>query len=170
MARYLELVFSVGSQWSCKPLFFRGIYFTSSMREGSALDEDLADSLGVSVDSLPDGRVWERDRAYFLRDLFIKKVFREKGLVTSATNAKKQHMRRKAVVLFSAAASIILLLFFTIYTAILFRGSIGDMKGYLETSAKIIDAGKASELQVLKGKAVIDISAKRVCQKRILRE
>ena len=151
MARYLELVFSVGSQWSCKPLFFRGIYFTSSMREGSALDEDLADSLGVSVDSLPDGRVWERDRAYFLRDLFIKKVFREKGLVTSATNAKKQHMRRKAVVLFSAAASIILLLFFTIYTAILFRGSIGDMKGYLETSAKIIDAGKASELQVLKG-------------------
>ena len=151
MARYLELVFSVGSQWSCKPLFFRGIYFTSSMREGSALDEDLADSLGVPVDSLPDGRVWERDRAYFLRDLFIKKVFREKGLVTHATNAKKLHMRRKATVLFAAAASVILLLFFTIYTAILFRGDIGDMKGYLETSAKIIDSGNVNELQVLQG-------------------
>ncbi len=149
MARYLELVFSVGSQWSCKPLFFRGIYFTSSMREGSALDEDLADSLGVPVDSLPDGRVWERDRAYFLRDLFMKKVFREKGLVTHATNAKKLHMRRKATVLFAAAASVILLLFFTIYTAILFRRSIGDMKGYLETSAKIIDSGNVNELQVL---------------------
>ena len=56
MGRYLELIFSVGSQWSCKPLFFRGIYFTSSMREGSALDEDLAESLGMSVDALPDGR------------------------------------------------------------------------------------------------------------------
>jgi hypothetical protein len=149
MARYLELVFSVGSQWSCKPLFFRGIYFTSSMREGSALDEDLADSLGVPVDSLPDGRVWERDRAYFLRDLFIKKVFREKGLVTHATNAKKLHMRRKATVLFAAAASVILLLFFTIYTAISFRRDIGDMKGYLETSAKIIDSGNVDGLRVL---------------------
>ena len=151
MARYLELVFSVGSQWSCKPLFFRGIYFTSSMREGSALDEDLAESLGVPVDSLPDGRVWERDRAYFLRDLFIKKVFREKGLVTNATNAKKLHIRRKATVLFAAAASVILLLFFTIYTAVSFRGSIGDMKDYLETSAKIIHSGNVNGLQVLQG-------------------
>ncbi|MFZ2148845.1 MAG: type VI secretion protein IcmF/TssM N-terminal domain-containing protein, partial [Sedimentisphaerales bacterium] len=153
MARYLELVFSVGSQWSCKPLFFRGIYFTSSMREGSALDEDLAESIGVPVDSLPDGRVWERDRAYFLRDLFMKKVFREKGLVTHATNAKKLHTRRKATVLFSAAASVILLLFFTIYTAILFRRSIGEMNGYLTTSANLISKisqGNPNELQVLK--------------------
>ena len=152
MARYLELVFSVGSQWSCKPLFFRGIYFTSSMREGSALDEDLAESIGVPVDSLPDGRVWERDRAFFLRDLFMKKVFREKGLVTHATNAKKLHSRRKATVLFSAAASVILLLFFTIYIAISFRGSVGEMNGYLTTSANLISnisQGKLNELQVL---------------------
>ncbi len=150
MARYLELVFSVGSQWSCKPLFFRGIYFTSSMREGSALDEDLADSLGVPVDSLPDGRVWERDRAYFLRDLFIKKVFREKGLVTHATNANKQHMRRKTTILLTAAASIILMLFLTIYTAILFHRSIGEIKGLLEASAEIFNSGKVEDgLQVL---------------------
>ncbi len=153
MARYLELVFSVGSQWSCKPLFFRGIYFTSSMREGSALDEDLAESVGVPVDSLPDGRVWERDRAFFLRDLFMKKVFREKGLVTHATNAKKLHSRRKAIVLFSAAASVILLLFFTIYIAISFRGSVGEMNSYLATSASLISnitQGKPNELQVLR--------------------
>lgn len=153
MARYLELVFSVGSQWSCKPLFFRGIYFTSSMREGSALDEDLAESIGVPVDSLPDGRVWERDRAFFLRDLFMKKVFREKGLVTNATNAKKLHTRQKAIVLFSAAASLILLLFFTIYIAILFRGSVDEMNGYLATSANLISKisqGNTNELQVLK--------------------
>jgi len=153
MARYLELIFSVGSQWSCKPLFFRGIYFTSSMREGSALDEDLAESLGVSVDALPEGRVWERDRAYFLRDLFLKKVFREKGLVTDATNAKKQHMRRKAVVLLCAAASVVLLLFCTIYGAISFRRSIGEMKDYFEIPSKLVAAGDAqaaNQLQVIK--------------------
>ncbi|MHC4323387.1 MAG: type VI secretion protein IcmF/TssM N-terminal domain-containing protein [Planctomycetota bacterium] len=153
MARYLELIFSVGSQWSGKPLFFRGIYFTSSMREGSALDEDLAESLGVSVDTLPDGRIWERDRAYFLRDLFIKKVFREKGLVTYATNAKKQHLRRKAIVMISAAASVMLLLFSTFYAGIKFRRSIGDMKDYFEAPAKLFassGAREASQLQVIK--------------------
>lgn len=131
MARYLELIFSVGSQWSGKPLFFRGIYFTSSMQEGSALDMELAESLGVAVDSLPDGRVWKRDRAFFLRDLFIKKVFREKGLVTRATNAKKMYSRRKAVVLISAIASVVLLLFFTVYAAIRWDRSIGGLKEYL---------------------------------------
>ncbi len=153
MARYLEMIFSVGSQWSGKPLFFRGIYFTSSMREGSALDEDLAESLGVSVESLPEGRIWERDRAYFLRDLFMKKVFREKGLVTYATNAKKQHLRRKAVVLISAAASVVLLLFFTIYAGICFRSSIGQMKGYFAVPAKLfaLAGGRGAEqLQVIK--------------------
>ncbi|MFC1792724.1 type VI secretion protein IcmF/TssM N-terminal domain-containing protein [Planctomycetota bacterium] len=156
MARYLELIFSVGSQWSGKPLFFRGIYFTSSMREGSALDEDLAESLGVSVDTFPDGRVWERDRAYFLRDLFIKKVFREKGLVTYATNAKKQHLRRKAIVLVSAAVSVILLLFCTFYAGIQFRRSIGDMKEYFEAPAKLFAsnaAREASQLHVIKSES-----------------
>ncbi len=142
MARYLELIFSVGSQWSCKPLFFRGIYFTSSMREGSALDEDLADSIGVPVDSLPDGRVWERDRAYFLRDLFVKKVFREKGLVTHATNAKKLHSRRKAVVLVSGIAAVLLVLFFTIFSAISYRRSIGDLEDYLVDLAGLVSPSR----------------------------
>jgi len=149
MTRYLELIFSVGSKWSGKPLFFRGIYFTSSMREGSALDEDLAESLGVPVESLPEGRVWERDRAYFLRDLFMKKVFREKGLVTYATNATKQHMQRKAAVLITAAASVLFLLLFTFYAAVRFNKSIGDLKFYL--AAPVLSSDRLDEeLQVLK--------------------
>lgn len=147
MGRYLELIFSVGSQWSCKPLFFRGIYFTSSMREGSALDEDLAESLGVAVDSLPDGRVWERDRAYFLRDLFVRKVFREQGLVTQATNASKLHRRRKAAVLISAAVSVVLLLCFTFYAASQFDKSIGDLKDYFGSLATLMTRGDPTKVE-----------------------
>ena len=98
---YLEKIFVQG-EWSPKPLFLRGIYFTSSMREGSALDRDLADLLGVPVDQLPEGKVWERDRAQFLKELFTKKVFREKGLVTRAVNASGLQRRRKLAV-FTAA-------------------------------------------------------------------
>ena len=56
---YLEKIF-VSGEWSPKPLFLRGIYFTSSMTEGSALDADLAEVLGVPVDALPEGGIWQR--------------------------------------------------------------------------------------------------------------
>src|SRR5213075_98698 len=85
LRRYLEMVFVAG-EWSPKPLFLRGIYFTSSMREGQALDMTLASALGIDVESIPGGKQWDKDKAYFLRDVFLQKVFREKGLVTRAVN------------------------------------------------------------------------------------
>src|SRR4029077_12922529 len=54
----------------------------------SALDAELAEAIVIAVDDLPEGKVWEKERAYFLRDLFLEKVFREKGLVTRATNTR----------------------------------------------------------------------------------
>lgn len=98
LRRYLETIFIAG-EWSAKPLFLRGIYFSSSMREGSALDAELAEAIGVAVDDLPEGKFWERERAYFLRDLFVEKVFREKGLVTRASNTK-QMLRGQQLALF----------------------------------------------------------------------
>jgi hypothetical protein len=91
LRRYLETIFIAG-EWSAKPLFLRGIYFSSSMREGAALDAELAEAIGVGVDELPEGKVWERERAYFLRDVFLEKAFREKGLVTRASNTKRMLM------------------------------------------------------------------------------
>ena len=107
LRRYLETIFVAG-EWSAKPLFLRGIFFTSSMREGAALDEELASAIGVQVDELPEGKIWERERAYFLRDLFLEKVFREKGLVTRATNTGKMLRRRQVAFLGTIAAGLLL--------------------------------------------------------------
>ncbi|MCK5271836.1 MAG: hypothetical protein KAJ52_04635, partial [Sedimentisphaerales bacterium] len=136
LQRYLQLIFSVGSQWSGRPLFLRGIYFTSSMREGSALDSDLAEALGVPIESLPEGRVWEQDRAYFLRDVFMEKVFREKGLVTNATNAKRQHSRRKLSVIACSLISVALLLFLTWLGGRSLKRSIGVHHNYWVAAAE----------------------------------
>jgi hypothetical protein len=145
MSLYLERIFSVGNQWSCKPLFFRGIYFTSSMQEGSALDQELADTLGVPVESLPDGRVWARERAYFLRDLFMKKVFAEKGLVSRATNAAKQHTRRKAAVLMALILSVFCMILFTLYGWSHYKNNIKDLDLFVnirESIPRLIDIDK----------------------------
>jgi len=104
---YLEKIFSAG-EWSPKPLFLRGIYFTSSMREGQALDVSLAQALGVEVESLPGGADEDKNRAYFLRDLFLEKIFKERGLVTRATNVSKQLSRQRLIVT-SVVASMLLL-------------------------------------------------------------
>ena len=134
LRRYLEMIFVAG-EWSAKPLFLRGIYFTSSMREGDALDADLAEALGVPVEKLPEGKVWDRERAYFLRDLFMNKVFREKGLVTNATNAKRRQRRRKVAVLVTSFLALAVLGFFTYWGVSSFRGSIGDEAGYWKAAA-----------------------------------
>lgn len=108
LRRYLETVFVAG-EWSAKPVFLRGIYFTSSMREGKALDEAIALATGLSVDQLPEDRTWEKNRAFFLRDLFVEKVFRESGLVTRATNTI-QLLRKRQFAIFGTVGVALLLL------------------------------------------------------------
>ena len=103
LRRYLELIF-VGGEWASKPLFLRGIYFTSSMQHGEALDTELAEALGVAVESLHEA-AWPDDRAYFLRDVFKDKVFKERGLVTNAANARQRQRKRRMLIIGAGTAA-----------------------------------------------------------------
>ena len=79
---YLDTICMPG-EFSARPLFVRGIYFTSAMTEGAALDLDLADAFGVRTADLPaQMRVFGKDKSYFLKDFFLDKCFPEGGLVT----------------------------------------------------------------------------------------
>jgi hypothetical protein len=129
LRRYLSTIF-VRSEWSAKPLFLRGIYFTSSLREGSELDQELAQAVGVSVDDLPSGRIWERETSFFLRDLFIEKIFRESGLVTRATNTLRMLRQRKLALFGSAALALLAFLLFTWFGYSAMKDSIGHQSGY----------------------------------------
>ena len=96
-------------------MFLRGIYYTSSMRQGAELDEELAKMLGVSLDKLPGGATVEK--SYFLRDVFKEKVFKEKGLVTRASNVDKQQSRQRLIVVGAAIAAAVVLLASTLYSS-----------------------------------------------------
>ena len=136
LRRYLEMIFVAG-EWSPKPLFLRGIYFTSSMTEGAALDAELAEALGVPVDSLPGGAIFRKDRAYFLRDLFLEKVFREKGLVTRATNADKQQRTRRAIVLTFGFTAVIALFAITWFASRSLEKSLGGDRNFWDAASKL---------------------------------
>ena len=134
LRHYLDHVFA-GGEWTGRPLFLRGIYFTSSMREGTALDEELAEALGVPVRSVQEGREWERERSYFLKDLFLEKIFKERGLVTRAVHAGRQRRRRQAIVLTAGFLSILVLAAFTWFGVKSLRDSIGIHRDYWVAAA-----------------------------------
>ncbi len=119
----LDTIFS--QSFSDAPLFLRGIYFTSSMQEGSPFDLDLATAMGVTVDSLPKAPEQDGQRSYFLRDLFSEKVFQEKGLVTRAVDVDQSHRRKKVLLMGSGIAAALLLIGVTIAFYFLLNKDIG---------------------------------------------
>lgn len=98
LRKYLETIFGPGGAAGGKPLFLRGIYFTSALTEGKELDTELAAALGLSEDQLPSSKAWERERSFFLKDLFLHKIFREKGLVTRASNTDQLMRKRQLMI------------------------------------------------------------------------
>ncbi|HSI15442.1 MAG TPA: type VI secretion protein IcmF/TssM N-terminal domain-containing protein [Chthoniobacter sp.] len=129
LQQYLLTIFTEG-EWTAKPLFLRGIYFTSSMREGSALDQELATALQIDIDQLPEGRGWERERSYFLHDLFTEKSFHESKLVTRATNTKQLLLKRKLTLFGAGTLAALLLLGFSVLSYQTLRSSVGQQSGF----------------------------------------
>ncbi len=104
LRRYLEPIFVAGPL-SSKPLFLRGIYFTSSLQTGEAVDKAISAIMGVDIVSSHGGPVIG-EKPYFLRHVFQEKVFREKGLVTRTDNVAQLKRRRKLAVMAAGFAAI----------------------------------------------------------------
>ena len=125
LRKYLETIFVTGGQ-SAKPLFLRGIYFTSALTEGKELDTELAAALGLSEDQLPASKAWERERSYFLKDLFLFKVFKEKGLVTRATNTDQLVKSRQRIIGSVVVVGLVAVLAVSIFGYLALKSSVGS--------------------------------------------
>ena len=113
LRRYLETIFVAG-EFSSKPVFLRGIYFTSAMQVGSDMDEAVWNALGrpASVSNAAGASPEDLGRPFFLRHVFLEKVFRERGLVTSASNTSRMLRRRKLTLVGITSACLLALLCF----------------------------------------------------------
>jgi len=138
LRRYLEMVFVAG-EWSRKPLFIRGIYFTSSMQEGAALDAELAEALGVKVADLQQEQVAaRREKTFFLRDVFVAKVFKEHGLVTAAGNVKKSQGAQRTILMAAGFGAAVLALGLTGWSYFTLQSAIGRSSDFWkETATKV---------------------------------
>ena len=84
------------------PPFFRGVYLTSALRTGEALDAELAKAFGTEL--RPTTRRAASDRAFFIRDLLLEKVVPEAGMVAPLTAVPAAAGRRARLI--AAAAGL----------------------------------------------------------------
>jgi len=87
LRRYLEKISARGVVRQAG--FFCVESFHLVQREGKALDEALPWPRACRSINCRKMKGGKRDRAFFLRDMFLEKVFREHGLVTRANNTRK---------------------------------------------------------------------------------
>jgi len=124
LRRYVEIVFSL-NPWSQKPLFIRGIYFTSSLQQGDALDKAIAEVMGKNLGDLALSS-FKKETPLFLRDAFFQKIYKETGLVTSSGEVKNS-MRRRTLLFGSACLAGVTLVFAAAFLGSKsFRKNIGD--------------------------------------------
>jgi tetratricopeptide (TPR) repeat protein len=196
LRRYLETIFVAG-EFSAKPVFLRGIYFTSAMQIGGDLDEAVWAALRRpdEVAGLPrtfeqlmaealaaeNSQVWERalqcysealrlqpgnsdckkkvedirrkvqgGRPFFLRDLFLEKVFKERGLVTQATNTRLMLRQRKLTLIGVTSACLLVFLYFSYQGHRILRNQIGKQKDDWKAAStgnfpQIVTPGKSGQ-------------------------
>lgn len=108
---FLEAVFQ-RARLDPLPPFVRGIYLTSAMREGEVLDPLRARAVGKTLSQLamPGGTDRNVKKAFFLKDLFYKKAFREYGLVIPMVSARKYLVSRRRSLIWSGIGGATLLL------------------------------------------------------------
>jgi hypothetical protein len=102
-----------------KRLFLRGIYFSSSLQTGKAVDMALSRALGRSLKEMEmlggnDENVISQ-RSLFVTDAFTQKVFPEKGLVTREDNVTRLKRRRRVAIYGSLIGAAVLLIGFTLF-------------------------------------------------------
>lgn len=148
LQKWMEKVFR-SRTWSVRPVFVRGIYFTSAMQEGGVLDSAKAGVLGIPLKVLLERQkgIRTQRKSFFLRDVFTEKAFKEQGLVIPLTDARKYVSNKKRLVVGTAIGATLL------YAAMVGWGYVQlkrTVQGELERWTVVRDAGGPGARQLKK--------------------
>ncbi len=102
---FLEDVF-ISRQWVMSPLFLRGVYFTSACPS----EADDANPAETSTEAAKSTEVsWYNKTSYFLREVFLAKIFREDGLVTITGTDRQRNLRFRTIAFLTGIALLVVL-------------------------------------------------------------
>jgi hypothetical protein len=141
LAQYLHTIFAV-TRYE-EPFIFRGFYLTSGVQEGRPIARACRDLLRVQMGD-PEGvledleSVFQRSRAYFIRDFYSEKVFKEQGLVAPTRAALKKEQTSRYALWGSLAAAGVLFLALLLPSAFYLRSTLGKITETAERAERCL--------------------------------
>ncbi len=116
LKRYFDTIFQ-RTRYD-EPFIFRGYYISSGVQQGKPIARATRALLGSSAESIMENleQIFQRSRAFFIKDFYEAKVFPEQGLV-SKTKAAAEKDKRNKYLFYSLTAALVLLCLVAIFPA-----------------------------------------------------
>lgn len=133
LQRYLGEIF-VDNRYA-DPLFFRGMYFTSGLQKGKPIVKACANLLRAASggpDEMDLSQIFQKSTAFFVRDFYRKKLFREQGLIQPTRVAMKRRRVIERVGYGSAGILGVILITLLIYGGMTQGGKVESSKEAVE--------------------------------------
>lgn len=121
------------------PVFFRGLYFSSGLQKGKPVVKACANLLRAAAggpDEADLSSIFQKSTAFFVRDFYRKKLFKERGLVQPTRMALKRRRMFERVGYGAAAAFGVILLGLLIYGGVVQGRGVSTLLGALEGMEK----------------------------------
>lgn len=123
-----------------KNLIFRGAYFTSATQQGGLILRHLAERLGEdaarrfpSLESL-----YPRPRPHFVKDLLLRKVFPEEGLVFRNEKDVVRNRKLARLLLYGSTAAGLLLAVLLIVSAMKFNTLMNEPRAHAQEAPAVV--------------------------------
>lgn len=130
LSDYLRIVFQ--SSRYAKPLFFRGYYFTSGMQQGRPIAKACAQMFGregagsQAIESLES--VFQKQKAFFIRDFYREKTFPEQGLIFRTPEALQRNKMLKLVTWVGGSILSVLVITLLTFNAVKFNRTLEPVR------------------------------------------
>jgi len=138
---YIDTMFSQTRY--TQPPFFRGLYFTSGIQQGRPIARACADLLRSRgdateevVENLED--IFQTSRAFFIRDFYREKVFREQNLVVRSESALKRNKLIRRVAWIGGGAIAAVSIAMVVWGMVNINTVIGSVRGDAQKAEEIV--------------------------------
>ncbi|MFN0059351.1 MAG: type VI secretion protein IcmF/TssM N-terminal domain-containing protein [Planctomycetota bacterium] len=171
LTQYLSTAFAVNRFMD--PLFLRGFYFTSGIQKGKPIVTACAKLLRSATggtDEMDLERLFQKSRAFYIRDFYRKKVFKEQGLVQPTRLALKRRQLVERVGYGSLIGVGLILLMLLIFGDIqVSRQAQRPQKTLEDFFAKTKDYQGSTSTNGLRSAAVVPFNEATACAEAIVR-
>src|SRR5262249_13961207 len=133
-----------------EPFLFRGFYITSGVQQGRPIALACRDLLRVQVGD-PQGvlenleQVFNKSRAFFIRDFYEKKLFPEKGLIGWTRAALKRDRTYRRLMIGLTAALLLALVPLLVIGGLSLYRVVGPVNGMVEGAKRCLSPRSPAE-------------------------